>query len=104
MKCPWCNGTGMEYAPWNESGKDLCIQCEGKKTVSFAEWWEVRPWWIDIGWYKYMFGPRTTRKGWGISWIGTVYCRMRNHPAGPIYYCSNCSEPDNRCKNCGEEI
>lgn len=51
---------------------------------------------IDICFWRYLFENNT---GWN-----NVWCRFREHPAGPVYYTSLGIEPDFRCKNCGEHI
>jgi len=45
-------------------------------------------------WKMLLEEPVTFRKVW---------CRLRNHPCGPVWY-SNKLEPDMRCKNCGDEL
>lgn len=50
---------------------------------------------VSVSWYKYLFEkPFTFKKLW---------CRIRRHPAGPVYY-SNGMEPDYSCKNCKDEL
>ena len=63
---------------------------------------EKKPWslfhlgWFTIGWYKYLFEkPFNFQK---------LFCRMRGHPCGPVYYNLLGGEPDDRCKNCGDRI
>lgn len=37
--------------------------------------------------------------------IKVVFCRLRGHPNGPIYYTGpQGTEPDMRCKDCLEEL
>lgn len=52
--------------------------------------------WVDPWWWKYLFEkPFDITKFW---------CRIRGHPMGPIYYNPGGWEPDNHCKNCGDEL
>ena len=39
-----------------------------------------------------------------IDWIKRFYCRLHNHPEGSIYYNPGGTEPDDRCKNCGDRL
>lgn len=36
--------------------------------------------------------------------IKVIFCRAKGHPSGPVYYNFNGFEPDNSCKDCGDEI
>lgn len=38
------------------------------------------------------------------NWWTRVTCRFKGHPEGPIYYNVNGSEPDWRCKVCGDNL
>ena len=37
------------------------------------------------------------------TYLTTVWCRMHHHPAGPVFFNPGGSEPDESCKNCGED-
>jgi hypothetical protein len=39
-----------------------------------------------------------------ISWVSVIWCRLRNHPAGVVWYNPNGYEPDMHCKNCGDNL
>ena len=58
-------------------------------------------WWFHFGWFDYWYWhylletPRSWKKFW---------CRAKNHPEGPIYFNVNGTEPDWRCKNCGDYL
>lgn len=57
----------------------------------------------DVRTRRYIFErpKRSTLK----EWITTSLCRMRGHPKGPVYYTGpTATEPDMRCKDCGEEL
>jgi len=58
--------------------------------------------WLDIEWYRYLFAPRSTYSP--TSWLSVLWCRIRNHPCGPVWYNPNGLEPDMHCKNCGDLI
>ncbi len=57
--------------------------------------------WFTRTWYIYLFenlhGELLRTK------ITKIICRIKQHPCGPIYYCHG-TEPDMRCKNCGDEL
>ncbi len=55
--------------------------------------------WLSLSWWQYLF-----ERPYGESLSRRVWCRMRNHPAGPVYYNPMGLEPDPRCKNCGEDL
>ena len=47
--------------------------------------------------------PEQTTKQRGTNRLTVILCRLRGH-SGTIYYNPGALEPDNRCKNCLEEI
>jgi len=57
--------------------------------------------WLYLGWWAYLFSSPL-----GDEPIRRIICRARNHPCGPIYYDfrPSATEPDMRCKNCGDEL
>lgn len=70
-------------------------------------WWSK--WYSNLfskWWYCYVF--EKPRYGWREYTLrenlSTIYCRMRGHPCGPVYYNSTGYEPDMSCKNCGDEL
>jgi hypothetical protein len=52
--------------------------------------------WFTLSWYKYLFTP----------WLGfkVLFCRIKGHPNGPIYFNPGGLEPNWKCKDCGEDI
>ena len=53
-------------------------------------------------WWKYVFAKPT---GYDKRLtFQKIWCRMCSHPNGQIYFNPNGLEPDNRCKDCGDEI
>jgi hypothetical protein len=58
--------------------------------------------WVRWSWWSYIFMARdsgnTTARP--VVW----WCRLRGHPAGRVHWNPGGLEPDNRCRNCGEEI
>jgi len=56
--------------------------------------------WFNKWWYKYLFAKKADKD---ISWYIVLWCRLRNHPDGSIWY-SNKYEPDMRCKNCWDNL
>ena len=57
--------------------------------------------WLTIWWYKYLLEPKSYLSD---SWRETILCRIKGHPCGSIYYNPGGLEPDERCKNCGDEL
>lgn len=57
--------------------------------------------WFHREWYAYLFAPLTWRND---GWLRTVWCRLRGHPSGPIFYNVGGTEPDPHCKDCGDAI
>lgn len=55
-----------------------------------------------LEWWKYLFSPYKGRHY--KSWLGILWCRVQGHPNGTIYYDSGAWEPDNHCKDCGEDL
>jgi hypothetical protein len=39
---------------------------------------------------------------WWKTYCVTVWCRLRHHPAGQVFFSSGGLEPDESCRNCGE--
>jgi len=58
--------------------------------------------WFSKHWWKYLLEePRD--KHYTSSWK-RFWCRARGHPSGCWYYNPGGSEPDYRCKDCGDEL
>lgn len=62
----------------------------------FWSWDELR-YWLKSGRWRHAFLFEETR-------TYRIYCRIKGHPNGEIYYNPGGDEPDHRCKDCGEEI
>jgi hypothetical protein len=61
-------------------------------------------WFPGVGWKSLKSWPAWSKScGW--SWPGwrVIWCRMKGHPNGEVYYCSGL-EPDSRCRDCGEHL
>jgi len=56
---------------------------------------------FDKYWWRYIFSSRSTKD---VSWFIVVWCRLRNHPKGFVWYRSYGDEPDYHCKICGDEL
>lgn len=66
-------------------------------------------WWFTIDWWKYLLRkPNQNEGGWFLDgWddpVKRIWCRIKGHPCGMIYYNAGGLEPDTRCKNCWDEI
>ena len=59
--------------------------------------------WVRWGWWSYVLEKPEHR---GARYWTVVWCRLRGHPAGIVYYnfAPDAIEPDYSCKNCGEVI
>ncbi len=58
--------------------------------------------WFSMWWYKYLFEPMN--KYYSDSWWTVIKCRIKGHPCGMVWYNPGGSEPDNHCKNCGDDL
>jgi hypothetical protein len=56
--------------------------------------------WFQLWWWRYLSEPRAR----GNSWPCVLWCRMRGHPAGEVFYNSGGFEPDHHCKTCGDNL
>lgn len=62
--------------------------------------------WFTVSWWGHIFAPIKVSR-YHDEWfprIRTVWCRIRGHPAGIVFYNPGGLEPDYRCKNCGEDL
>jgi hypothetical protein len=57
--------------------------------------------WFYKSWYQYLFAKFDNPHF--CPWYMHLWCRIKGHPRGPIYYSSG-MEPDDRCKDCGDYI
>lgn len=80
-------------------------------TGAYDRTWDDLPWLAlpspITDWYEWRYWLRTGR--WRLTFtdetrVYRIYCRLRGHPRGEIYYNPGGIEPDHRCKDCGEEI
>jgi len=56
--------------------------------------------WFTLEWYKYLLDqPYRQKRTWAMVW-----CRVKGHPSGTIFYNLNGTEPNPYCKDCGEDI
>lgn len=61
--------------------------------------WNVNRW-FNIWWWKHLFRPRNTQ----FPWYVVIWCRLRNHPDGVVWYDPDGIEPDMHCENCGDDL
>lgn len=60
--------------------------------------------WFCLGWYKYLFSNLDFAYDYRHK-LQIILCRIKGHPNGIIYYTgASATEPDNRCKDCFEDI
>jgi len=57
-----------------------------------------------LGFLRYLISKRGKRWGKDEPWIKVIWCRMRNHPCGVVWYNGSGLEPDMTCKNCGDDL
>lgn len=52
--------------------------------------------WFSYYWYEYLLK--------GSTGLRNLWCRIRNHPNGVVWYNVSGLEPDMHCKDCGEDL
>jgi len=58
--------------------------------------------WFNKDWWMYLLAkPKNPSY---CNWWTRFWCRVKGHPCGPWYYSSSYSEPNMKCKNCGDCI
>lgn len=57
--------------------------------------------WLTRGWWAYLLAPHRDSD---VPRRTVIWCRLRGHPAGEIFYNSAGFEPDHRCANCPENL
>lgn len=66
--------------------------------------------WFSRWWWSYLFErpdhyARRYQSDWlAIDWLKRLWCRLRNHPAGVVWYNPGKFEPNMRCKDCGDDL
>jgi hypothetical protein len=60
--------------------------------------------WFSREWWAYLLAKRKRRDRKYCSRWSLFWCRVRNHPAGVIWYDASGDEPDMHCQNCGEDL
>jgi hypothetical protein len=94
--CEWVDGPDGE-SPRRESRF-------WNRLITFLYWTTCgEPW-------GYYFGPphADTYDPWHFlgspirTYLTTVRCRMRGHPAGQVFFNAGGCEPDESCRDCGE--
>ena len=61
----------------------------------------VAPW--SVWWWRYILARRTWR-GRDVHLAQVIWCRLRNHPAGVVWYNAGGTEPDMHCRHCGDDL
>ena len=77
---------------WHRPGDTAWINLWSPLTDTYELWH-----WLKGGrWHHvYLFEETRTYR---------IYCRLRGHPNGQVFYNPNGYEPDTSCVDCGEEI
>ncbi len=60
------------------------------------------PRFVFPSWWAYVF--RKADSPLWCSWPERIWCRVRNHPNGWVFYNAGGLEPDDRCKDCGDHL
>ncbi len=56
--------------------------------------------WFHLSWWKYLFEKKDPYE----SWFTVLWCRMRGHPYGVVWYNPGGMEPDMSCNGCGDDL
>ncbi len=59
--------------------------------------------WFTLAWWKYILDDSRADKDYS-SYLGRFYCRVSQHDCGVWFYNVGGTEPDMRCKGCGEDL
>lgn len=59
--------------------------------------------WINPQWYSYLFSDLKWADG-RFHKLQIIWCRIKGHPNGPVWYNYSGLEPDTSCKDCGDEL
>lgn len=57
--------------------------------------------WFTRDWWKYLLEKRGDED---TSWFTVILCRIKGHPAGPVWNNAGGYEPDMSCRNCGDDL
>lgn len=56
-------------------------------------------------WWAFVFGPMESRYDDEWHWrLRVIWCRIRGHRAGVVWFNPSGYEPDMTCKCCGEDL
>lgn len=58
--------------------------------------------WFTREWWQYLLEPKG--KWNDVSWFTIIWCRMRGHSGGVVFYNASGLEPDMTCRNCGDDL
>ncbi len=59
--------------------------------------------WFYRDWWAYLLAKRNWMQS--DQWfLPIIWCRMRGHPAGFVWFNTGGTEPDYHCKNCGDDL
>lgn len=53
-------------------------------------------------WWGYVFARPAYRSDCG--WVVVIWCRIKGHPGGVVFYNPNGYEPDMTCNTCGDDL
>lgn len=59
--------------------------------------------WLTRTWWRYLLDDSRADKDYG-TWLSRAWCRLEHHRCG-VWFCNvGGTEPDYRCKGCGEDL
>lgn len=56
--------------------------------------------WFTFAWWKYLF----EKKNPDYHWYEVLWCRLRGHPTGVVWFNVGGLEPDMTCRGCGDDL
>ncbi len=99
--------TGVNFGLWQNSiaaGSFMfCLLCflstNGDKMSEpvFSKW-------LSISWYQYLFTDLKWADDGRFHKLEVILCRIKGHPRGRVFFNAGGWEPDNSCKDCGDEL
>lgn len=58
---------------------------------------------LTLTWWRYVLDDSRSNHGYA-NWLHRFLCRWHGHRCGVWFYNTAGSEPDYRCKGCGEDL
>jgi len=119
--CPYCNskglfykGNGCSFIHCSNNDCFYCINNFGLTDIELVQKWNdsviiisltkriSNRHWFTKDWWKYIL-ERPFGNG-NVNFLKTIWCRIKGHPYGVIWFNPHGYEPDMHCKNCGDDL